>query len=203
MNKILLSTEDIEYILKWRDSHQDLVRHNLHFPFEAIKIICKDNGLTITVINKNNNTEMTITVNSHNIGKLYFTILSNGFFDLKKQKGNMSAENIQDIVTCYASLMAYIVYNKDTVCETDNNTKSNNQNHNKHKTISNKKCKKNTITYILNRSYNNTGTHKHHKSPEGVFSVHGHYRKYKNGKIVWIKEYKKGEGKQYNKTYKI
>lgn len=202
MNKILLSTEDIEHILKWRDNHQDLVRHNLYFPFEAIKIICKDNGLTITVINKNNNIEMTITINSHNIGKLYFTILSNGFFDLKKQKGNMSVENIQDIVTCYASLMAYILYNKDTVAESNPQPKTE-SNNKKSKTTSKKKHKNNTITYILNRSYNNINTHKHHKSPEGIFSVRGHYRKYKNGKTVWIKEYKKGEGKQKNKIYKL
>ena len=34
-----------------------------------------------------------------------------------------------------------------------------------------------------------TGTH---RSPEGIFSVRGHFRKYKSGKIVWIDEYLKG-----------
>lgn len=145
---------------------------------------------------------MTVTINSHNIGKLYFTILPNGFFDLKKQKGNISVENIQDIVTCYASLMAYIIYNKETVAESNPQPKTE-SNNKKSKTTSKKKHKNNTITYILNRSYNNTNTHKYHKSPEGIFSVRGHYRKYKNGKTVWIKEYKKGEGKQKNKIYKL
>lgn len=31
-----------------------------------------------------------------------------------------------------------------------------------------------------------------HKSPEGVFSVRGHFRKYKSGKTVWVDEYWKG-----------
>ena len=34
-----------------------------------------------------------------------------------------------------------------------------------------------------------------HKSPEGIFSVRGHFRKYKSGKVVWISEYLKGLNK--------
>lgn len=31
-----------------------------------------------------------------------------------------------------------------------------------------------------------------HRSPEGIFSVRGHFRKYKSGKVIWIDEYLKG-----------
>lgn len=34
-----------------------------------------------------------------------------------------------------------------------------------------------------------------HRSPEGVFSVRGHFRRYSNGKIIWIDEYLKGKNK--------
>lgn len=34
-----------------------------------------------------------------------------------------------------------------------------------------------------------------HKSPEGIFSVRGHFRKYKSGKVIWIDEYLKGTDK--------
>lgn len=34
-----------------------------------------------------------------------------------------------------------------------------------------------------------------HRSPEGVFSVRGHFRKYKSGKVIWIDEYLKGTDK--------
>ncbi len=36
----------------------------------------------------------------------------------------------------------------------------------------------------------------HHRSPEGVFEVRGHFRKYKSGKIVWIDSYLKGTDKE-------
>lgn len=32
----------------------------------------------------------------------------------------------------------------------------------------------------------------HHRSPEGVFEVRGHFRKYKSSKVVWIDGYFKG-----------
>lgn len=31
-----------------------------------------------------------------------------------------------------------------------------------------------------------------HRSPEGVFSVRGHFRHYQDGKVIWIDEYLKG-----------
>ena len=31
-----------------------------------------------------------------------------------------------------------------------------------------------------------------HRSPEGIFSVRGHFRRYKNGHVIWIDEYLKG-----------
>ena len=42
-----------------------------------------------------------------------------------------------------------------------------------------------------------------HASPRGIFTVRGHYRHYKSGKVVWVSEYKKGTGKKKKKTYKM
>ena len=42
-----------------------------------------------------------------------------------------------------------------------------------------------------------------HASPAGAFNVRGHFRQYKDGRRVWIKPYKKGTGKEINKTYKL
>lgn len=39
--------------------------------------------------------------------------------------------------------------------------------------------------------------------PGGIFTVRGHYRHYKSGKVVWVSEYKKGTGKMRRKTYKV
>ena len=38
-----------------------------------------------------------------------------------------------------------------------------------------------------------------HRSPEGIFSVRGHFRRYKDGKVIWIDEYLKGLGKASKK----
>lgn len=35
-----------------------------------------------------------------------------------------------------------------------------------------------------------------HRSPEGIFSVRGHFRRYKSGKVIWIDEYLKGIEKE-------
>lgn len=35
-----------------------------------------------------------------------------------------------------------------------------------------------------------------HKSPEGIFSVRGHFRRYQSGKVIWIDEYLKGIEKE-------
>ena len=37
-----------------------------------------------------------------------------------------------------------------------------------------------------------------HRSPEGVFGVRGHFRRYKNGHVIWIDEYLKGLDKDKN-----
>lgn len=58
-------------------------------------------------------------------------------------------------------------------------------------------------TYILRRGGVSlyVGRCGEHASPKGEFSVRGHYRHYKSGKIVWINEYRKGEGKRNGKKY--
>lgn len=35
-----------------------------------------------------------------------------------------------------------------------------------------------------------------HRSPQGIFSVRGHFRRYKNGHVIWIDEYLKGIDKE-------
>ena len=35
----------------------------------------------------------------------------------------------------------------------------------------------------------------HHRSPEGVFQVRGHFRRYQTGKVIWIDGFMKGVDK--------
>lgn len=68
-----------------------------------------------------------------------------------------------------------------------------------------KKRKRNGVTYILGRSGNEPKmmVKGAHSSPSGTFSVRGHYRHYKSGKVIWIAEFTKGSGKKKDKTYKV
>ena len=43
--------------------------------------------------------------------------------------------------------------------------------------------------------------HSTHKITCPSWGVSGHYRHYKNGKVVWIKPYKKGKKRDSNKDY--
>lgn len=41
MDKIVLYRKDIEFVLKWRDEHKELVRLGVN-PLGAVKIVCTD-----------------------------------------------------------------------------------------------------------------------------------------------------------------
>ena len=64
----------------------------------------------------------------------------------------------------------------------------------------NRKISANAVTYgkhkiFTIRNYNGNPyavSTRSHKSPEGVFPVRGHFRRYKDGKVIWIDEYFKG-----------
>lgn len=104
--------------------------------------------------------------------------------------------------TVYGSLMALMVYGNDGVEHHEYSTgKSNGKSNGKSSAARQRKAE---ATYILRRSNGRVGVRQQgsHASPNGVFTVRGHWRHYKSGKEVWIAEYRKGCGKKKNKTYK-
>ena len=46
MDKVVLSSQDIEWLLEWRDQHTEEVRM-MPSPLKAVEIICKDTGWLI------------------------------------------------------------------------------------------------------------------------------------------------------------
>ena len=62
-----------------------------------------------------------------------------------------------------------------------------------------------SITYILRRANGavTVAPRGSRARPRGEFSVRGHYRPYRSGKVVWIAEYRKGTGKKKSKIYKM
>ena len=124
--------------------------------------------------------------------------LKNNAWELTKNK-NIKTDQIQTILTVYSSLMALLVYGS-------NIKKSSKYTLHKNKTKETSKVRKQKgVSYIIRNTkyFNSLSLNGHHRSPSGVFSVRGHYRHYKNGQVIWINEYKKGEGSTSKKTYKL
>ena len=201
MDKIRLSSNDIEFILKWRDEHKDLVRLGMN-PKKAVKIVCYESGYTITAIRNKMFLNFGINQNGTSLGKLVFELLGNGMCSLVKNTTKLIDEDRQAVLTVYSSAMALLVFGRTTI-PIDESSVQETVPHKPQK--SSKRSKGSGYTYILNRNGNEPkltikGSH---SSPHGQFSVRGHYRHYKNGKVVWIAEYTKGCGKKKDKTYKV
>lgn len=188
MDKVILTKEDVEMLLAWRDSHKDLVR-SLPSPIKSVEIVY-DSFINIKAFRKGNTLDMYVSF----LGtKLHtkFEVYAGRLKYVKGDKKWLDNEGLFSIVSVYCSLMAYMVYEKSEVVESNQTTV--------HQA---KGVHKGHTTYILKKRYVSNGGG-HHASPKGIFTVRGHYRQYKDGKRIWIKEYQKGTGDRKFKTYKI
>lgn len=203
MNKVLLKEQDLQFLLQWRDEHKDLVRLGVA-PMKAIKIICADSGFTITGVRKEKELRLTVNENGRGIGNLTFELMEDGLCKLVKDTTKLNQENRQAVLTVYCSVMALIVFGKSTV-DIGSGTAREKRSYPTKPTKSPKRSKRNVITYILVTNGNELQmmAKGSHRSPHGSFSVRGHYRHYKSGKVVWIDEYTKGSGEKKDKTYKV
>lgn len=204
MNKVLLKEKDLQFLLQWRDEHKDLVRLGVA-PMKAVKIICVDSGFTITGIREEKELRLTVNENGKGIGNLKFELLEDGLCKLVRDTTKLSKENRQAVLTVYCSVMALIVFGKFTV-DVGQNAARKKESRPTKPTKSHKRSQRNGVTYILCTTDNELQmmAKGSHRSPRGSFSVRGHYRHYKSGKVVWIDEYQKGTGKaKKGKTYKL
>lgn len=197
MDKIILTNKDIETLLKWRDENINKVRRS-DAPFKGIILEFPESKTHIKAINDAGRITFYVSVNGQKIGKLSGRRLPGGYYDINKNTTKLKNDDIQSIITVYASLMALIVHQGPRPATAHK--------HQRHQAGGTKKQSgKKGITYLF-RTRNGTPiltAPGHHNSPAGSFSVRGHYRHYKSGRIVWIPPYQKGQGKQKNKTYKL
>lgn len=110
----------------------------------------------------------------------------------------------------YLTIMALMIfgneYDKPVVNNDNDKEKPQSNKNNKKKKTNKKKPLSEGITYIIKTSSGEPCIKRQgsHAKPSGQFGVRGHYRHYENGKVIWIKEYVKGKGKEVkNKTYKL
>lgn len=94
MDKIVLSQKDIDFVLKWRDEHKELVRLGVN-PMRAIKIICTDSGITLTAIREAADLRIGINQSGKSLGSLEFEFLNNGMFRKTKDTAKINDEDKQ------------------------------------------------------------------------------------------------------------
>ena len=198
MDKIILTTGDVETLLKWRDNNADLVRRNAA-PFKGIMLEFPETNIIIKAYNDAGKIAFYLQVNGEKAGKITGQQLAGGLFREKKNTTKLLKEDAQSIITVYASLMAFIVYHEPAAAAARQHQEKPKKA--KHGT----QRRKQGITYIFKSSSTGPRLQQRgkHASPAGVFTVRGHYRHYKNGKTVWIRPYHKGTGGQKSKTYKL
>lgn len=201
MDKIRLSSEDIEFILRWRDENPHLVRLGMS-PRKAVKIVCYETGYTITAVRDGNRLNFVINHNGKSLGKIVFEKIGGGLCSLVEDKTKISAEDRQAVLTVYSSTMALLVFGNTTISQEPIETRELLPKQSRNKS---QKRNKKGFTYILTRTANGPSLkiEGSHNSPQGEFSVRGHFRHYKNGKVIWIAEFTKGCGKRKDKTYKV
>lgn len=205
MDKIYYTKEDMEFLLDWRDKHIDYV-HQCVCPIRAIKIISKVNGIALTCIRDGDIIKINVSLNERPFGKLIAHTLPSGYYKVDdKTTKNLNMDEIQSIMTTYASTMALLAYGNEITRparQISHRTENNKPSSNKKKL---KKSKSSGITYVLRRDSKTAAIMPHgkHRSPQGTFNVRGHFRHYKDGKVVWIEEYSKGNGAKKSKTYKL
>lgn len=199
MDKIILSSADVETLLKWRDQNIELVRQ-APAPFKAILLDFPETKIQVKAINDAGRITFYISVNGSRLGKITGLHLPGAYFKIYKDTTGLKRDDVQSIITVYISLMALIVFHDPAPPAAKRETLQH------RKTIKGKQ-RKNTKgkTYILKRRgaipiVTTPGTR---AKPAGAFGVRGHYRRYKDGRTVWIKPYTKGSGKEKNKTYKL
>lgn len=208
MNKVILSSDDLVFLLRWRDEHKDLVRR-LECPMRAVVITCPDTKMSIKAVRKGNLLETLIKRNEDRVGKVVFEISDRGLVKVKRADKDIRTDDIQSVLTVYASLMALFVYGNEKAVSAPVESAVSKTIRSPSGVKGDPKVRKNVVrrehtVYILK----GTGeprlvSQNSHSSPQGEFSVRGHYRHYRNGRVVWISEYVKGKGKAKAKTYKL
>ena len=200
MDKILLSSADVETLLKWRDQNIELVRR-APAPFKAILLDFPETKIQVKAINDAGRITFYISVNGARLGKITGLHLPGAYFKIYKDTTGLKRDDVQSVITVYISLMALIVFHDPAPAPGGKR-----ETLQPGKLIKGKQRKKSKgKTYILTRRGADPivtipGTR---AKPVGAFGVRGHYRRYKDGRTVWVKPYTKGTGKEKNKTYKL
>lgn len=204
MDKVILTVEDIERLLAWRDQHQAEVRSH-PAPLKAVEIVMPHNGYRIKGIRDGQKLMLHLNQGGQQLGNCEFVHRADGLWASTKNRMKVSGDDLQSVLTVYCSLMALMAYGRAEVGADEEPQDAPAE---RPKSRGSKRPPRKPVkhtTYIL-RKVNGTllaAPRGSHASPRGIFTVRGHFRRYKSGKVVWIAEYRKGDGKRKGKVYKM
>lgn len=206
MVKIPLGIEQINALLRWRDEHKELVRACV-VPFPSCEIV-GENGVKIrTQQNKDFPSVYSFTVSNTILHEI------NGRFDYMTMTGRvvhgtpqLSREDTQTAITVWATVMAYIVNFEPEIVQIDDDESEIDSKKPRSTSPRKQKRPENRILYLNPIKYineNKNATQRKYTPPSCAFSVRGHYRHMKSGKVVYVHPYEKNTGKEKDKRNKI
>jgi len=166
-----------------------------------VEIVMPHNGYHIKGVRDGDQLRLHLSQSGEQLGNCRFIRRAGGMWASTRNRMKVGRDDLQAVLTVYCSVMALMAYGRREPEPREALAPKPKSSPSKRPT----KRKSKRTTYIL-RSINGALSavpRGAHASPRGIFTVRGHYRHYKSGKVVWVSEYKKGTGKMRRKTYKV
>lgn len=206
MVKIPLSVEQINALLKWRDEHKELVRACV-VPFPECEII-SENEMKIRArrVEEHPNVYsfmMSDTIQHEIVGRFEYMTMTGA---VHHGAPRLHENDVQSAITVWATVMAYIVnfephfVEKPKANAEAKGTEPRSTSPHKQKRAENSVLYLNPIKFI---GESKNAPQRKYKPPSCAFSVRGHYRHLKSGKVVYVHPYEKNTGKEKDKRNKV
>lgn len=205
MDKVILTVDDVKMLLTWRDSHLTEVL-SAPAPLKAVEVCIKESQMRFKAVKSGDDIQFHLSHDFKSLGTCTLRRMPDGLWKATKKRfvKGITDKDIESMLSVYCSLMAFMVYGKavadDDEYAVEEKTAGKKTPHSGH----NRRTSPTTYIITKTKTPNIRLAKSSHASPSSPFTVRGHYRHYKSGKVVWINEYRKGIGnKKTSKTYKI
>lgn len=221
MDILILNTDDVNYLYSWRDKalkNNPMLLYNNIVPLNSLEVVI-DKSMSYRYFKSGNNLNVYHSLNHNKIGKIKYQLIPYGkakmISDTITSSLELTAKQADafraDIYSLWKIIMTFMVYGSE-LANWDNNMLSIAEKERRkyskatqHRAKKSSSSKKQPVTYILKREPNKSSikVKGSHNSPSFSFGVRGHFRRYKDGKVVWIDPYVKGNKKKKDKNYRL
>lgn len=173
-------------------------------PFKVIEMQFPQTKINVKGFRNEDKLKLQVSRKGLPLGYVEFAILPTGIVISKGNKSKLRDDEAQDCLTVYCSLMALITYARPeerSVAEETLISKSTAANVNKSKYLK----KGISVTYLVSKAteVKREVVKRERRSPKYAYSVRGHFRHYKSGKVIWVEQYIRGDKEKKSKTYKL